>query len=119
VASSAWYQEALGLRSGHGGEEFEMLFAGEEFVLQLHRADAEEHGIAPPAFDGHNGQGVSLWFEAHDDAQFNGLVERARRAGCTIASEPQWSPKAHHYEAMLDDPDGYRVVVHGPFQPSA
>jgi hypothetical protein len=29
VASSQWYQASIGLRSGHGGDEFEMLFDGE------------------------------------------------------------------------------------------
>ena len=49
AASSAWYQRALGLRSGHGGDEFEMLFAGEPYatplILQLHRWEAHEHGF--------------------------------------------------------------------------
>ena len=44
VASSQWYQRTLGLVSGHGGDEFEMLFAAEPYtsplVLQLHRWDA-------------------------------------------------------------------------------
>ena len=29
AASSGWYQRALGFTSGHGGDEFEMLYAGE------------------------------------------------------------------------------------------
>jgi hypothetical protein len=31
-ASSEWYQRTLGLVSGHGGDEFEMLFAGEPYA---------------------------------------------------------------------------------------
>ena len=61
--ASRWYQEALGLTSGHGGHEFEMLFPGEEFVLQLHPFDAHEHGFLQPDASAVRGAGVSLWFE--------------------------------------------------------
>ena len=46
VAASygAWYQTLLGATSAHGGEEFEMLMLDGELSLQLHHADAEEHG---------------------------------------------------------------------------
>ena len=49
AASSGWYQRTLGLTSGHGGDEFEMLYAGEPYasplLLQLHRWEADEHGF--------------------------------------------------------------------------
>ena len=45
-ASSAGYQRTLRLVSGHGGDEFEMLFAGEPYatplLLQLHRWEAHD-----------------------------------------------------------------------------
>jgi catechol 2,3-dioxygenase-like lactoylglutathione lyase family enzyme len=115
AASSRWYQAVLGLRSGHGGDEYEMLFDGDDFVLQLHRLDAHEHGILQAGTDGPRGAGVSLWFEAVDRDAFTSLVERARAAGATIAEEPHWNPLAHHHEATLLDPDGYVVVVNSPF----
>jgi catechol 2,3-dioxygenase-like lactoylglutathione lyase family enzyme len=114
--SSAWYQAALGLSSGHGGDEYEMLFDGDDFVLQLHRIDAHEHGFAEPDAEA-AGAGVSLWFEADDRVTFAALVERARTAGATIVAEPSWNPLAHHYEATLTDPDGYVVVLNSPFEP--
>src|SRR5271156_5549043 len=43
--SSSWYHDVLGLVSGHGGDEYDMLFSGDEFVLQLHREEAGEHRI--------------------------------------------------------------------------
>ncbi len=52
ATSSKWYQTTIGLRSGHGGDEFEMLFAGDDFVLQLHRLDAHEHGLLQADPDG-------------------------------------------------------------------
>ena len=118
-ASSRWYQGALGLTSGHGGGEYEMLFDGEDFVLQLHRLDAHEHGVLQGAIAAGTavGSGVSLWFEQADRATFEALVEQARASGVTVASEPQWNPLAHHHEAALVDPDGYVVVLHSPFEP--
>ena len=116
AASSAWYQRALGLRSGHGGDEFEMLFDGEDFVLQLHRLDAHEHGILQAGVDSARGAGVSLWFEADSKPAFEVLVEQARAADASIVEEPHWNPLAHHHEATLVDPDGYVVVVNSPFE---
>jgi catechol 2,3-dioxygenase-like lactoylglutathione lyase family enzyme len=118
AASSKWYQGAFGLRSGHGGDEFEMLFAGDEFVLQLHRLDAHEHGILQPGTDGVRGAGVSLWFEAADHGSFESMVDRARSAGANIVEDPHWNPLAHHHEATLVDPDGYVAVLHSPFDPN-
>lgn len=116
AASSRWYQASLGLRSGHGGDEFEMLFAGDDFVLQLHRLDAHEHGILQGSPDDARGAGVSLWFEAPDRAAFDAVVEQARAAGASILEEPNWNPLAHHHEATLVDPDGYIVMVNSPFE---
>jgi catechol 2,3-dioxygenase-like lactoylglutathione lyase family enzyme len=114
AASSQWYQAAVGLRSGHGGDEFEMLFAGDEFVLQLHRLDAHEHGILTPGARTALGAGVSLWFEADDRVAFDAMVERAHAAGAEVVEEPHWNPLAHHTEATLVDPDGYIVVINTP-----
>jgi catechol 2,3-dioxygenase-like lactoylglutathione lyase family enzyme len=115
-ASSRWYQAALGLRSGHGGDEFEMLFDGDAFVMQLHRLDAHEHGILQPDGEGARGAGMSLWFQAADRAAFTALVDQARAAGANVVEDPHWNPLAHHHEATLLDPDGYVIVVHSPFE---
>lgn len=116
AASSRWYQDVLGLRSGHGGDEFEMLFAGEDFVLQLHRLDAHEHGVLQPESGTVRGAGVSLWFEAADRPAFEALFARAESAGATIVEPPHWNPLAHHHEATVVDADGYAVVIHSPFE---
>ena len=117
AASSQWYQTTIGLRSGHGGDEFEMLFADDEFVLQLHGMDAHEHGILRPDRNAPIGAGVSLWFETADRDAFDSLVDHARISRATIAEEPSWNPLAHHHEATLIDPDGYVVIVNTPFDP--
>ncbi len=118
ATSSAWYQSALGLRSGHGGDEYEMLFDGDDFVLQLHRIDAHEHGFGRPESGDRRGAGVSLWFEAGDRAAFDTMVDRARTAGAAFVTEPSWNPLAHHHEAALVDPDGYVFVIHSVFDPA-
>lgn len=115
-ASSSWYQKALGLRSGHGGDEFEMLFDGDDFVLQLHRLDAHEHGMGSMGEPG--GGGVSLWFECADRDAFEARYQTAAASGATVLAEPNWNPLAHHHEAVLTDHDGYTVVIHSPFDMS-
>ncbi len=116
VAASRWYQDALGLMSGHGGEEFEMLFSGDNLVLQLHRLDAHEHGFLQPDESDVRGAGVSLWFETSDRSAFEALFERADLSGATIVERPHWNPLAHHHEATLIDAEGYIVVIHSPFE---
>ena len=65
-ASSRWYRQLLGLTSGHGGSEFEMLMDGDRLLLMLHHSDVEEHpAIADPA-TGSPGAGVLLYFSVDD-----------------------------------------------------
>ena len=118
AASSEWYQRAVGLVSGHGGDEFEMLFAGSPYesalLLQLHRWDAQEHGFLGSP-DLPVGNGSSLWFGVADRAELDAAWERATTAGATVLSEPEWNPLAHHHEFALRDPDGYVLAIHTPF----
>ena len=116
AVSSRWYQDTLGLTSGHGGDQYEMLFAGDRFLLQLHRLDAHEHGFADLDPNAPRGVGVSLWFETTDRPALQALVQRAQSSGQAV-DPPAWNGVAHHYEASLVDCDGYAVVVHSPFQP--
>ena len=118
-ASSRRYQQMLGLRSGHGGSEYEMLFAGEDFLLHLHGLDAHEHGILQAGADEKRGIGVSLWFQLEDEPALRSTFERAAAAGADVAEPPHWNPLAHHFEASLRDPDGFVVVIHSPFSPDS
>lgn len=111
--SSRWYQDVLGLESGHGGNEYEMLLSEGQLVLQLHRWDAHEHpylGSRHAAV----GNGMSLWFET---IEFDAAVVRARSSGGHILFGPEYNPNAHHHELALNDPDGYVVVINSPFEP--
>jgi catechol 2,3-dioxygenase-like lactoylglutathione lyase family enzyme len=111
-ASSRWYQAVLGLVSAHGGREYERLVPpgadGEDFILQLHWRDTDEH---PGLFDAGRppgANGVALWFRTDD---FDAVVERAGAAGADVFSGPLHNPNAKHRELWLHDPDGYVVVV--------
>jgi catechol 2,3-dioxygenase-like lactoylglutathione lyase family enzyme len=119
-ASSRWYQSVLGLTSGHGGAEYEMLFAGEPFasalVLQLHRWDAHEHGFLGSP-DIPVGNGSSLWFQTADRDAFDAAVTVVTSAGAQVLAGPAWNPLAHHHEIALRDLDGYVVVLASPFSP--
>lgn len=42
-AASQWFQDVLGLASGHGGSEYEMLMDGSDLVAQLHQWDVDDH----------------------------------------------------------------------------
>lgn len=116
-ASSRWYQELLGVSSAHGGPEFEMLAVGEhQIVLQLHKADADEHGtrLEPGS---PNGLGVLLYFQVADGDAVHATHARARDMGADIETEPAFNPLAHHTEFVVRDPDGYAIAVNSPFTP--
>jgi catechol 2,3-dioxygenase-like lactoylglutathione lyase family enzyme len=121
-AASRWYQAVLGLVSGHGGPDYEMLFAGEPYatpmLLHLHRWDAQEHGFMGSR-EVPRGNGTSLWFEVGDRAALDAVWARVGEQGVEILEAPHWNPLAHHHELTVRDRDGYVVVVHTPFDPSS
>ncbi len=111
AVSRRWYAAALGLASGHGGDDYEQLMAGGERVLQLHRWEAHAHPhLGQPAVA--PGNGVLLWFLAGD---FDAALARVRQAGAEVLEGPKVNPNARHREIWLRDPDGYVVVVAGPY----
>jgi catechol 2,3-dioxygenase-like lactoylglutathione lyase family enzyme len=111
-AASAWYRQALGLASGHGGDEYEQLVAGGEVVLQLHVWDAHEHPhLGDPAIASRS-NGVVLWFH---EAEVGAAYERALAAGAEVLQPLHVNPLANHREFWLRDLDGYKVVVAGNY----
>jgi predicted enzyme related to lactoylglutathione lyase len=117
-ASSRWYQQLLGLRSDHGGPEYERLLAGETLVLQLHGRDVEHHHGLFTSPDVEVGNGVLLWFG--EVAEFDDVVRRASQLNALIVRAPHRNPPAgqgngpSHREIWMKDPDGYTVVVASP-----
>jgi catechol 2,3-dioxygenase-like lactoylglutathione lyase family enzyme len=112
-ASSRWYQRVLGCKSGHGGDAYEQLLdpAG-RMILQLHDWEADEHAHMGDPAKRPYGNGVLLWFLVED---FSAAVERARAIPAEILEGPQVNPNANHREIWLRDPDGYVVVLAGPY----
>ena len=110
-ACSRWFQEVLGLSSGHGGGEYEMLMDGDEMVAQLHRWDAHEHPHLGDESNPSRGNGVLLWFATDD---FDALVARVERSGAKVLDGPLYNPNGRQHEIWLEGPEGYRVVVAGP-----
>jgi extradiol dioxygenase family protein len=110
-ASSRWYQQLLGCTSGHGGDEYERLNAGEKLILQLHRWDVMHHHgpLGDPLLRPH-GNGVVLWFELSD---FDDAVARATSMKVDVLKERLWSENGN-WEYWLRDLDGYLVVLTSP-----
>jgi catechol 2,3-dioxygenase-like lactoylglutathione lyase family enzyme len=116
-ASSRWYQRLLGLRSDHGGREYERLVSDGRLVLQLHNFDVEhDHGRIGNREDKPYGNGVLLWFEVDD---FDAAMRRASEMQVEIVmprhrNPPEGDGGPNHWECWIRDPDGYTVVVASP-----
>ena len=108
VSSSTWYQRVLGLESGHGGNEFEMLMQGGDFVIYLHHEDVEEHPTLARGRGEIPGGGVLLYFSVAD---VDAIHERAVAAGAELFDEPHDNPLSHAREFSMCDPDGYGITV--------
>jgi hypothetical protein len=116
-AGSGWFQAILGLRSGHGGPEYEMLMDGDQLVAQLHHWDAHEHPHLGDEQDPSRGNGVLLWFLSDD---FDGVVARVRESGTDVLDGPllnRLGTDIGQREVWLRGPEGYVVVVAGPQEP--
>ena len=105
-ATSKWYQEFLGVQSGHGGSEYEMLMDGKTLLLQLHQLTADhDHGVgtAPPF-----GNGVLVYVHV-EDAQ--AAYARAQELKLEILSPLEYNPQASMHEFTVRDPNGYAIGV--------
>ena len=109
-ATSRWFQEVLGLTSGHGGTEYEMLMDGDTLVAQLHQWEADEHPHLGDPADPSRGNGVLLWFATDD---FDGIMARADKTGAEVLDGPLANPNSHLREIWLRAPEGYVVVLAG------
>jgi hypothetical protein len=77
-ATSKWFQSLLGAKSAHGGREYEMLKdAAGDLLLQLHRADGEEHG--GPRLPAGSARGVLQAYSWTDRAWVNQTIRTSCR----------------------------------------
>ncbi len=107
--SSSFLQQLLGAKSGHGGEEYEMIVDEEGTLLfQLHRLDGDEHGVeltdSTP-----RGAGVLVYVNVDD---VRAVYRRAREMKADIVTAPGYNPLAYHTEFVVRDPDGYGLAVY-------
>lgn len=113
--ASKWYQKVLGLKSAHGGDEYDMLVDGDRLVMQLHSWHVEhEHDrlLGRRALKS-RGNGSVMWFSVID---FNKAVARVKRLHAAVLKPAGLNPLAGHREIWLRDLDGYTVVLSGPFE---
>lgn len=109
-ASSAWYQQLLGVRSGHGGSEYEMIVdAGGELLFQLHHLDGDEHGVNLVSDDTPRGAGVLAYVQV-DDVQ--AIYRQAKRMNAPVSGQPEFINIAGHTEFIVKDPDGYSLAIY-------
>ena len=110
-ASSRWYQQLLGVKSGHGGADFEMLMSGDDLMLMLHNAAGADHHPGAES-DGPVGKGLVLYFRVGEDLA--AAVDRAKEMSADIVKGPEFNRLSHQEELWVRDPDGYTLVLCGP-----
>jgi catechol 2,3-dioxygenase-like lactoylglutathione lyase family enzyme len=110
-AAARWFQRVLGLSSGHGGSEYDMLMDGDDLVAQLHHWEADEHPHLGNPAEPSRGNGVLLWFATDD---FDAAMERVAANEVIILDGPLLNPNSGQREVWLRGPEGYVVVVAGP-----
>ena len=109
-ATSKFFQDLLGFRSAHGGKEYEMLVDGEgKLALQLHHADAGEHGAERLPAGSSRGAGVLLYFSVPDVRKAHAT---AAALGAACEGPPTYIRLAGHTEFIVRDPDGYAIAVY-------
>ena len=109
-ATSRWFQSLLGLKSAHGGKEYEMLMDdAKQLVLQLHHADAEEHGGERLPAGSVRGAGVLLYFKVED---VRAAHARAKAMKAMVEGEPLFIKLAGHTEFVVRSPDGYALALY-------
>lgn len=108
-ATSRFLQGLLGLKSAHGGKEYEMLVDGSgALALQLHHADAEEHGGERLPAGAPRGAGVLLYFAVPD---VRAAYAQAQAMGARCEGPPTFIKLAGHTEFVVRDLDGYAIAV--------
>lgn len=110
-AGSRWFQQVLGLSSGRGGREYEMLMDGQSMIAQLHDWEADEHPHMGSPTESSRGNGVLLWFATDD---FDAIMDRVSGNDATILEGPLLNANSGLCEVWLRGPEGYVVVVSGP-----
>ncbi len=107
-ASSKWYQSVFGLRSMHGGKEFDVLVDENNEVSHcLHKWGEHNH----PSMQTSNttsGNGLILYFRTNNLEQ---IRENLRSMNYSVEAEVAVSPNSRRKECTIRDPDGYYITI--------
>ena len=108
-ASSRWYQQLLGVKSGHGGPEYEMIVDDEgNLLFQFHHLEGDEHNVGIASESTARGAGVLIYVSVPNVREVH---TRALDMGADVVSEPTFIELAGHTEFVVRDPDGYQLAV--------
>ena len=110
AASSQWYQNLIGAKSGHGGDEYEMMVNDEGAVLfEFHPIGGDEHGDMDIDDQIPRGAGILVYVEVED---VRAIFAKALEMNAEVQSEPVYIELAYHTEFVVKDPDGYRLAIY-------
>ena len=107
-ASSRWYQQVLGFRKTHGGNEFAVLLsADDEILLCLHKW-GEHHHPTMTNPDITPGNGLILYIRTDD---MNVLRQNVEKNGGIVEEDIHLNPNSQKMEFSIKDPDGYYLTI--------
>ena len=108
IATSEWYQDFLGAKSGHGGDEFEMLLGDKGSILQLHKIDDDHHDHSVDVSEPRGHGVVVVVYVDSAEAAF----AKANEMKVEILSPLAFNEIAHMHEFTARDPNGYSLMVY-------
>ncbi len=105
--ASKWFQNFLGVTSGHGGREFEMLLSEDRLFLQLHLIEEGHHDHEVSTTDplGH-GVVVVIYVEDADT-----LYKKAKSLDLDVISDLHFNETANMHEFVVREPNGYSLMI--------
>lgn len=114
-ASSAWFQQILGVTSNHGGPYYDQLVDGSgRSALHLVRWGGSGHPSTRTRPDSGVGAGFELYVRYDTDEDLKSAVDRVRVAGAEVLVDHHYSELAHQEQLTLLTPDGYVLTLCGP-----
>ena len=116
--SIRFYRDGLGFRTNEKEDNPKVIFfntSGTKFELYPLELLAQDIDETNPPETGKGFGGVTLAYNVKSESEVHEIIEQARKAGATIAKEPQkvfWGG----YHAYFADPDGYYwEVAYNPY----
>ena len=107
IETSKWYQALLGAKSGHGGDEFEMLLGDKGAILQLHKIDDDHHDHSVDVSEPRGHGVVVVVYVASAESAF----AKANDMNVEILSPLAFNEIANMHEFTARDPNGYALMV--------